>query len=346
MDIHCYTWLFLVFLAIPFRGLTGFFENRCLLLCILVGYFIAKKFAAMDIITCFVKVMVVVSTIALVCYAINNYVFPMTWLPQEVNSNDISFSVGYVYNFITLEPERNCGPFWEPGIYATWLVLALVFLNYVPKIKHRLLCNVILILSIISTVSAAGYLLLFISGALLSLRIVKISKTAISYLVPVLFIFGAVFFVSTGGFENLISENEYLSELQADSLFESSRILAINQNLDLFIQRPVFGFGQSYVIANTVDVANTASTFYMLSAFGVLGLSFTTALLWGVFKQKKLHVIEKILIAIIFLIIINKEGQYDFILNWVIAFMLLSSAEVLESRFVDKGEGAIGQFAK
>ena len=335
--VHLFVWIMLVFLAIVLRGLGGFFENANLVLCFLGAYYITQKRSHTEILTIFVKSMVVVAALSLIGHCINNYISPMTWLPQKVNSNDITFSVGYIYNFITDESMRNCGPFWEPGVYASWLILALVLLNYMPWIRRKALCNVIIILTILTTVSAAGYVLLLLALALLSSNVARNSKSKYAFLVPMTFVIIATVLFTSGLMENIISSNKFLDDLNADSLADSSRFFAVEQNWGLFLQNPVFGFGQSYVIENTTNVANTAGTFYLLSCFGIFGITYTLAILYGIFRQRGLTFVEKLLVAVIFFIIINKESQYDYMLNWVFTFILLSSNHVFADLKRNKG---------
>lgn len=336
-DVHLLVWIMLVLLSILFRGMGGFFENANLLLCCLGAYYITHKLSNAEIITFFVRIMVLVAAASLICHCINNYISPMTWLPKETNSNDVTFSVGYIYNFITAEPIRNCGPFWEPGVYASWLILAFVLLNYNSGIRHKVLCNVIIILTILTTVSAAGYVLFLLALALLSFNISRRSKSKLAFVAPITFVIIAAVLFMSGFIENMISSNKFLAELNSDALLNSSRLLAIEQNMELFWKSPFFGFGQSYVIANTINVSNTAGSFYLLSSFGILGITYTLAIFYGIFRQRGLTFIEKLLVAIIFFIIINKEGQYDYMMNWVLVFILLSSNNVFAELKPNKG---------
>lgn len=66
-----------------------------------------------------------------------------------------------IYNYLTGQTSlegfmRNSGPFWEPGMFAVFLNLALFFNNFFEKIKIKT-CNIFLIISLATTMSAGGY---------------------------------------------------------------------------------------------------------------------------------------------------------------------------------------------
>lgn len=330
------SWLLLIMFAVLIRGKGGYFENAALLTAISLGYYVAKRNSCSEVFDAFVKLMIFVASISLLGHFVNNFISPLTWLQQQTNSNDVTYSIGYVYNYITDEPIRNCGPFWEPGVYASWLIITLILLNYSSNIKHKKLCNLVLVLTLLSTVSAAGYMLLLLVGAVFSFRVARAGKSAIAMVVPAIFILGAIALFASGLFANIVSSNEYLNELLRDNLKESSRVFAFAQNWELFLKNPIFGCGQNYVIQNTTNVANTTSTLYLLSSFGILGITYTFAICSGVLKQKRISLIEKILLLLILLIIVNKEGQYDYAFSWILVFLLISNKEALCDKKIEK----------
>jgi hypothetical protein len=59
--------------------------------------------------------------------------------------------------FLTM---RNPGPFWEPGIFSIFIILALLF-NVVQQRNLKGRTNVLFIVSVLTTLSTAGYLGLF-----------------------------------------------------------------------------------------------------------------------------------------------------------------------------------------
>lgn len=66
-------------------------------------------------------------------------------------------------NFINqlIGVSRNCGPFWEPGMFAVFLNIAL-FCNIFIKKNGKKIQNIILLLALISTFSTGGYIVSFL----------------------------------------------------------------------------------------------------------------------------------------------------------------------------------------
>ncbi len=80
-----------------------------------------------------------------------------TWLE---NSSNPGTSL-YIYYLSSDIPEsfplfRNCGPFYEPGLFASYIVIALT-LNYTHTKKIFNSSNIIFLLTLLTTMSSAGY---------------------------------------------------------------------------------------------------------------------------------------------------------------------------------------------
>lgn len=68
-----------------------------------------------------------ITAISLVGYYLVNYTTLLSGLPRMINSNESEYTVGYIFNYITRMPERNCGVFWEPGVFASFLCTAMLY---------------------------------------------------------------------------------------------------------------------------------------------------------------------------------------------------------------------------
>ena len=83
------------------------------------------------------------------------------WLNNTTN-NGVSLYLYFLPNkFTSLGVIRNCGPFYEPGLFASYLVIALIF-NFSKNHKLLSLNNIVLICTILTTFSSAGYVSLSI----------------------------------------------------------------------------------------------------------------------------------------------------------------------------------------
>lgn len=115
--------------------------------------------------------------ISLVCFTLNAVGYVIPYLPVVETSIDQGYiyrvsSIFYTQLFNPLAGEltlRNCGPFWEPGAYQGFLNLALslIILTVTNRTKWFYLVVGILVISIITTYSTGGYVVLFVNIILL-----------------------------------------------------------------------------------------------------------------------------------------------------------------------------------
>lgn len=66
-----------------------------------------------------------------------------------------------VYNLSHIESFRNSGPFWEPGAYAGYLLIAFMF-SFVKEQAHFTKQNIILLITLLTTFSTTGFFGLFL----------------------------------------------------------------------------------------------------------------------------------------------------------------------------------------
>lgn len=124
----------------------------------------------------YIKVMTFLSYIAIVIWltiflqpSLHDFFVNMaSFLPQMMteewieNSTNNGVSLYLYYLPLKTSTEyttfiRNCGPFYEPGLFASYLSIALV-LNFCKNHKLFQKNNIILIIAILSTASSAGYI--------------------------------------------------------------------------------------------------------------------------------------------------------------------------------------------
>src|SRR5680860_1200738 len=80
----------------------------------------------------------IIAIISLIFYVIINFSgLTLTFLPIEVNSAGTMFFNTYVFfSFIGI-PQRNCGVFWEPGMYQGILIIACLLTLKFTKSKQK-----------------------------------------------------------------------------------------------------------------------------------------------------------------------------------------------------------------
>ncbi|GAA4457299.1 hypothetical protein GCM10023189_27780 [Nibrella saemangeumensis] len=185
----------------------------------------------------------------------------------ETSSNII------IYTFNPYAKEviiRNSGPFWEPGAFAVFLNLALIFnLAYRKTLLNRQ--NNLFIISIITTFSTAGYVTLFIILIGYVLTSQSIGRGVKAFYVTLL-LFGAISAYDEFAFlGSKIQENISLAKEDNTSRFGSAYLDIID-----IIKNPLIGYGRRSEnrfgqLAKSLDASihrNNGVTFLM-ATYGV-----------------------------------------------------------------------------
>ena len=149
--------IFIVIITYIVSGFTATNVYLYYITSIFVGLGISIKYNFKDVCKIFVNVMTLISIISLVGYFLINYTDILSFLPIIKNRNNVAYAIGYIFNYITIIPERNCGIFWEPGVFATFLIVAILFETCFKQKKANPLKIILFIVCIITTRSTAGY---------------------------------------------------------------------------------------------------------------------------------------------------------------------------------------------
>lgn len=161
----------------------------------------------------------------------------------KITPNIILFTV----HPVIVEGARNPGPFWEPGGFGIFLVIALMF-NLIDKKRIFSKQNVILLIAILSTLSTATYLstIVLILFFLLHNKILKF-RYLYSFMLTLLALF-------------LIFNLDFLSEKIEKNIDDaytstSSRFGSAVQDLNEFWLSPLVGVGKGYSIRTYRDIS-------------------------------------------------------------------------------------------
>lgn len=142
-----------------------------------------------------------------------------------------------IFNFhgYELTPKRNSGPFWEPGAFAVFLTLALVFDLLINKSLFSRQ-KLVMLIALITTLSTTGYLIFF----LISINYVFLKgrrNMALLALVPVVIYISYQTFREQAFLESKIEDN--ISDQTTGSRFGSA--LA---DIALIVKNPILGYGR------------------------------------------------------------------------------------------------------
>lgn len=295
----------------------------------LVAYAISKNISARTFYDCFSKAMVWITAISLVGYYLVNYTTLLSGLPRMTNSNESEYTVGYIFNYITRMPERNCGIFWEPGVFASFLCTAMLYEILFSSQKIRVLRIVLYSVGIYTANSSAGFALWAVCMISLLTKRKNIQEVLNIHSILSAIVFGCALF-AIANVDSIISmtifkNNPYLAKLSSEHIASSERGFAFTHNIGIFAEHPLFGAGFKITDSMMQHYADTSTTTYFMSLFGIMGVSYTVFWILAVLRQKKLNLYSKILVLIVILSIINKEPHGLILFTWCTLFYLLST---------------------
>jgi len=298
-----------------------------LMLCnILAGYGISRMYSFKQIAHCHVRCMTIITAIAIVGYLLLQNTTLLNALPSMTNVNNVEYRVSGIFNYIKTVPNRNCGMFWEPGLFATHLIISIVFEIMYEK-KPNIVRLILFSAGIFTANSSAGFALWILCVMLLFLKNAKLSSNPVAAAISIIAVSaGALLIIN---FEEILLQtslgsNEFLQKLLLGNIQNSSRMLAIEHNLNSFLSEPIFGVGINRAAAEMQHVADTSTSTYMMSIFGILGISYTVYWVYGIWKLPQISVMTKILLIAIALSILNKEPHMNLLLTWCLLFGLIS----------------------
>lgn len=290
---------------------------------------IVTKYEFKKFVDIFLKIMTVISCIAIIGYLLLQYTTLMDYLPKIQNRNGIIYGVGIIFNYIPVIKERNCGIFWEPGLFASFLIFSIIFELIFKTEKESYFRLIIFSISIFTANSSAGFLLwIFCVFLYLVSRAKKKFKNPVLYVLSIIGFCICVLLVLNLDqiiLKTNLSNNPYFQKLLSDNIESSSRMNAFWYNLKLFFQHPFFGIGITNYSYEVQYVADTSTSTYFLSVFGILGSIYTISFVYGILKVEEENILTKLILILIILFILNKEPHINILFSWCFLFYLLKN---------------------
>lgn len=253
------------------------------------------------------------------------------------NVNGARYMNGWIVFLLELwdgsPSSRAMGPFWEPGLFASVLIIGLLLEICFREGGPRKQVIATLVVGLIISESTAGYLLLIpVMLALLARRFPRVGSYLTYFTVAAL----VVVWLKPGPFVSwLVGLNPSLfGKLDIDTFLSSTRSQSNWVNLAIFEQRPLFGWGPAGAdaeFARRMDEwgvgAQTATSTYFLAAFGVAGIIYTVAWVASIWANMELPLFARVTVTICMLIILNKEPHFAILSTWILLFYFCREAE-------------------
>ena len=296
-------------------------------ICILItAYGMSYIYSFDGMVNYYIKIMSFVTIIGLIGYFLINNTVILNVLPRITSTNNFEYYVGGIFNSIVMYPTRNCGMFWEPGLFATYLTIALVFEIIYREEKTSVFRVVIFCVGILTAHSSAGYVLLILVVMLMVTKNSKAEKKGIMYIVNLVFFI--LMLVCLMNYESIIlhtplADSEYIQKLMPENFMDSTRVLALNHNLKIFFQNPIFGVGITSFYSQSRYVSDTSTSTFFLSVYGIIGIIYTVLWIYAICSDKKLNIYSKMIVIAIIFSILNKEPHSGILFTWCLLFWLL-----------------------
>ena len=224
------------------------------------------------------------------------------WLLQLIGVKLSCFSLPFhasilVFNCPLESSIRNCGPFWEPGAFAGYILVAfLVFFASPSYLFRHAKASIVLLVALLSTMSTTGYLAFFV---LVSLYLIQ-SRASLSKVIMIacLAICSVYCYSRLDFLEEKITEQAKSAVTLGVGEYSSTRMGAFLFDLYYFKKNPLTGNGLHYrtrysdhlsvmkSLGKEGGLANTGNGFS--NFLGSFGISFYVIYIYLFFVNNRL----------------------------------------------------------
>lgn len=266
----------------------------------------------------FVKTMVVVACFALIGYALQ-FTQIIDLLPTVVNYNGTEYVNGIIFSIIKYAysglTERLHGLFWEPGLFATYLAIAIVFLKK-ENVKRYWITLALFIVCLIMTKSGAGIAMM---PLILIVKLTDRTDNELSTRKNVVLCAALVLFFVIGQAGSVIIDqwlNDYLL-VKLNDTSNVSNFMRTNAILvDLQIAKNHFPFGVGIAqyatevakYNSTLQSSGTSTMTTYLAEYGVFGIPIIAIWIKALFQiSDSRKFVTKLATFLIFIMILTKE---------------------------------------
>lgn len=202
--------------------------------------------------------------------------------------NDVTVVADYVINFGSINLFRNSGFAWEPGAFATFIVLA-IYIHFI-KIKFNKLINkrfLVYLVALITTFSTTGYgifivlIMLYTYNQQAKYRAIYLIVSAIIgvYVLSLSFMSDKIIDLSVDDSSELIE-----SSVNNDIKYSPQRITSFLIDFKDFLNNPILGYGghdeEMWTAKLGAEIATISGIGKILARFGLVGTIFFVVMLY------------------------------------------------------------------
>tara|TARA_B100001057_G_scaffold193971_1_gene194797 strand:+ start:4898 stop:6085 length:1188 start_codon:yes stop_codon:yes gene_type:complete len=276
----------------------------------------------------YIKIIYYISLISLFFY----FLYIVTEFKFGIQLNAIStHNFFYHYKLEGLNYFRNSGPFWEPGAFAGYLVLALfLILRDFNKIDKKIF--LFISLTLITTLSTTGYIAYFLILIILLLKkkIIYFDNKRFYgpiFILIIIFFLGMYFYNEFDFLKNKINLQIEASQYQLKN-YQSNRIGNFLYDLQFIKINPFYGLSANIDIRNLYDPLASDIIFNQGNAlsgftvrFGLIGIfTVLTFFCYAVFKSTKSYPITFVSLMLLCCLLFS-EKYLNFPLFFTLFFL-------------------------
>lgn len=276
----------------------------------------------------YINVVIIITVISIIFFIANSFLHININYSIFVSYNGIKYKNFYNIYFQIYDSTKNISIFWEPGLFSSYIALAMILLVFQKNIS--LLKMIILIIGILTSGSTSGYVLIILVFLLRFSKNGDYKKNGTLTTIIIIFLVTMLFLNYNKIVDYLIGLNsEIFSKLLFDDVSSKTRIYSPIIDFKIYLKSPIFGFGINkfnlkYLeeIKGTFVDSQTSTIGFLLGSFGIFGLIYLYMLIRGVFKNLKFNFSTKFIIFTIVLFILNKEPHYSMLVSWIFVMYL------------------------
>lgn len=273
----------------------------------------------------YTEIMAVIAVISLFCFFIQ--ITNTSLVSRLANTSILSgytiswfHTWGWTYIF-----RRNAGPFWEPGAFQGYLTLAILFIFNKRRLKGNYPILIILALTVLTTMSTTGYILLGVMFAYFVVLYAKESSKKSKDLLFTVIKITALLFAVIFAVQYILTSSTVTNKFMSSNESYTRRLLDIVSSWDIVMQKPIFGYGimgtKLTSIWMTLGMSGNSSG--LLAALQFFGLFFGTLLMAAIFLGaiRTYNRLNKLVILLIFGLLFMTESLITYPVYLGIIFM-------------------------
>lgn len=264
-------------------------------------FIIVQEMSCTQFCTSYVNIIITLAIVSLCLYSYN----------QFYDQSNRTIAIGNTYRLWMLQnikfPTRNAGVFWEAGVYQCYLNLALFILLYISpgnKGRKNYIKITIILITILTTLSTSGYIIMVLMLSCKLLGQYKQSKNRVQLILGMLSPVLIIIMIMV-----LIKSDTFYNKFFTDHISLSMRETDLNAVLPIIHDSGLFGFGAgsykkqlmmySYGIA-LKGQGNSIAYSATVANFGILFLiAYIAGILKNIYKLFGKHGIILILVMLV-----------------------------------------------